>query len=166
MLGEEHQHVREYRHAAILERSRRPLPAFETNDPQGEKMVSDFPDGDIDLGHLVELRRKHQTRQAELGLCKRSGATRGTREAQAARTRIRAEMESILKEDEAWGSGTATASQRLARWRAPAQGGREGIVDGEAPTDLAAGTAANAAVVAASSVKKVSVCFAIVSVLF
>ena len=105
--------------------------------------------GDLDFEALIEMRRKHQTKQAATGVrTTKSKPTSGT-----LRGRIIREFHQALKEaqDE---QAVGTGIERKARWRQPAPGGRDGIIDGAHAPDLAAGNSANAAATAAIVAKQ------------
>jgi hypothetical protein len=107
----------------------------------------------LDHDVLVHLRRSHQTRQAALGSRTQSKTTNNGL-SPTVRGQILSAMHQALRtqEDRAVGTGI----ERSARWRAPAHGGRDGIIDGSSAPSLANGNAANAVATASAITKRVS----------
>jgi len=119
--------------------------------------------GDLDFEMLINMRRQHQTKQAAAGV--RTKKFRTDCHETKMRGKIIRELHETLKEaqdDVAIGTG-ADRSRRWTDNRAPAPGGREGIIDGVAAPEILAGNVANAALAAAAVAKRVST---IVSVIF
>ncbi|PPQ84235.1 hypothetical protein CVT24_004308 [Panaeolus cyanescens] len=107
----------------------------------------------LGLSTLVSLRKQHQTRHAALGIRTRIPMTSKCKEAESTRAEIRREMEAVLKQYQDV-QGIGTELERSHRWRAPAPGGRDAIMDGEAAPQLRAGTSTNAGAVAEKSAKE------------
>ena len=106
---------------------------------------------DMNFDIMVDMRRAHQTKQAATGVrTKKSKPSDGS-----PRGRIISEFHQALKEAQQ-NRGVTTGLDRGVRWREPAPGGRDGVLDGASAPTLAAGNAANAAVTAADNAKKVS----------
>jgi hypothetical protein len=103
---------------------------------------------------LINMRRQHQTKQAATGVRTKKFKADSSHET-TMRGKIIREFHEMLKEaqdDVAIGTG----ADRGRRWtdnRAPAPGGREGIV---AAPEILAGNAANAALAADAVAKRVS----------
>lgn len=72
------------------------------------------------------------------------------------RESLRIRLNGIIQEHVRTERGVGTGLEREHRWRQPARGGRDGVVNGIIVEGPAAGTAANAAAVAAQTAKKVS----------
>ena len=110
----------------------------------------------LDFDVLIDMRRRHQTKQAAQGV--RTKLTKSTDEDKSThlRMKILREMHSALKEsqDEA---AAGTGLDRRLRWRAPAPGGRNGLIEGVSAPALPAGSSANAAVSADAVAKAVSI---------
>jgi hypothetical protein len=113
----------------------------------------------LDFKALIDMRRAHQTRQADKGV-----RTRHSREDQEDKKMKPTLLGSIIhqfhealkeaQDDQAIGTGY----ERSARWttdRVPAPGARDGEIDGAPAPVLASGNSANAAVTAAAVVKQV-----------
>ncbi|KAF9481696.1 hypothetical protein BDN70DRAFT_991713 [Pholiota conissans] len=132
---------------AMIRRFNRPLPPLRLPDQPTTTVIGrgTLKFDRLDFDTLVQMRRNHQTKQAAQGV--RTKLTKPTNEdkSTALRSKILREMHGALKEaqDEA---AMGTGLERQQRWRAPAPGGRGGLVEGVAAPDLAAGTSANAAV--------------------
>jgi hypothetical protein len=115
--------------------------------------------GDLDFEMLINMRRQHQTKQAATGVRTKKFKTDSSHNT-TLRGKIIRELHEMMKEaqdDVAVGTG----ADRDRRWtasdnRAPAPGGREGIIDGVPAPDILAGNAANAALAAAAVAKRVS----------
>ena len=107
----------------------------------------------LDFTVLVKLRDKHQTIQADEGICSQGpGKTPSTEETE--HQALLRQYNEILKDRQDRGIGTGV--ERAMRWRHPAPGGGQGhIKDLPAPVPTP-GAAANAAEVSASHAKKVS----------
>jgi hypothetical protein len=103
---------------------------------------------DLDLDALVEMRRRHETRQAAMGVKTRNNSTALPEESK--RAKVIQRLHQVLKEtqeDIAIGTGL----ERKARWKAPAKGGRTA-------NDVAvSGNSANTVVAATAQATKVLV---------
>jgi hypothetical protein len=155
---EEYIQVREYSKLRLKYDRQVNLPAVQLPDqssrPFGAGIVTP---GDLDFQALVEMRRQHQTKHAMTGVRKRQSNSRST-----IRSNILQQFHSALRaaqDDTAVGTGL----ERGARWRAPAAGGRDGLVNGVHVPELAAGNSANAAMTATAAAKQVrfSICICI-----
>ncbi|KAJ3546027.1 hypothetical protein NMY22_g2201 [Coprinellus aureogranulatus] len=89
----------------------------------------DTPLDRFDFETLVELRERHQTHQAATGICDDKGI------------------------------GTGLARYKRWRWRVPARGGRECIVEGGEAPELSAGSSANAGAIAKVNAKQATASF-------
>jgi hypothetical protein len=108
----------------------------QTNKPFGHGTIQL---SDLNLSALVKLRSVHETEQAKKSVRK------GDAKVNVKDTicmKVIKEMHAALKEVEDKAVGTGL--ERGARWRAPALGAREGIIDGVAALALASGNTANA----------------------
>lgn len=107
----------------------------------------------LDFRSLISTRQRHETKQAIKGI--RTSTATNTSNSGTDKDTLRQQLikkfHEILKKKQAIGAGTGC--ERAARWRAPAPGGREGVVDSANATSLA-GNSANAATVASSVAKK------------
>lgn len=113
----------------------------------------------LDFSTLVEMRRAHQTHQA--AKCARTKGSKDDTDdlsSSTPHTSIRRDIinqyTAILKEEQDQAVGTGV--ERKTRWRAPAPGGRDGLVEGADQVDLANGNSSNAAATATALAKKVS----------
>ena len=107
-----------------------------------------------DITPLIDLRREHQTKQAESGT-RTSNKTPNKSTPSSEKQAILRGFNEAIKQREEIGVGTGVG--RMARWRNPAPGGRDGKVDGEVSSPAMAGNSANAAAAATSAAKKVSI---------
>jgi hypothetical protein len=114
---------------------------------------------DLDFEMLINMRRQHQTKQAATGVRTKKfkpSSKNGT----SMRGQIIREFHQALKEAQDK-KAVGTGKLRDDRWkegsssRAPAPGGRGGIINGVTAPDLEGGNAVNAAVVAATVAKQV-----------
>jgi hypothetical protein len=94
---------------------------------------------DLDFTELVNLRSLHETEQAKKGV---RVQTAGKNKNLSLRMELIKKMHAVLKEVEDQAPGTGL--ERNARWRAPALGGREGVIDGQQAPSLPSGNTANA----------------------
>jgi hypothetical protein len=111
----------------------------------------------VELGHLVNLRFEHQTKQAASGVRKATSQKLSDKQKKLTEKQILVrELEAIINQQQDIGAGTGV--ERAVRWtgRNPAPGGRDGNVDGEAAAIPAAGNSANAAAAAKASAGAVS----------
>lgn len=110
------------------------LPAVQLPDqPSRPFGAGSIRPGDLDFQSLIEMRRQHQTKHATTGVRKQQSNSVDT-----LRSNILQRFHGALRaaqDDTAVGTGL----ERGARWRAPAAGGREGLVDGVRAPQLAAG---------------------------
>jgi hypothetical protein len=107
----------------------------------------------MDYNSLVEMRRKHQTKQAATGV--RTRKTEVPNMTDSLRGQVVRAFHSALREAQDQ-SAVGTGVERQLRWRAAAPGGRDGIVDSKKTPALTNGNAANAAVVAGNDANQVS----------
>lgn len=112
----------------------------------------------LNFDTLIQMRREHQTKQASQGVRTKLSNPVNKDKSTHLRNEILREMHSALKEaqDE---SAVGTGLERQQRWRAPAPGGRGGLVEGVAAPNPAAGSSANAAVSADAVAKTVSLSY-------
>jgi len=148
MLTEEYQQIHDMLSLSIrpLELPDTPMNLFNANHHS------------LDLHQLIVLRRQHQTKQAEDGVCMRGEATTEMPEVSLRRQLIR-EFHTVLKEEQELAIGTGC--ERNARWRAPAPGGRLQKVNGAPASQLANGNSANAVASATMLAKQVEYHFVI-----
>ncbi|KII84575.1 hypothetical protein PLICRDRAFT_167537 [Plicaturopsis crispa FD-325 SS-3] len=111
----------------------------------------------FDFSILVVMRRRHQTRQAALGVRTKgkdepnhSGS--GEKPEVSMRRQIIRQFHAVIREQQNVAVGTGV--EREARWRAPAPGGRDGTVNGQSSASAASGNAANAAAAASKAAKE------------
>jgi len=148
VISEEYEHVQE------VNRIQDALPVLRLRDDATRPLgYGSINHGQLSFDTLVDMRRRHQTKQASQGV--RTKLSKPTTENPSMRANIIREFHNALKEaqDEA---AVGTGVERAARWRAPAPGGREGLIDNVRAPDLYAGNSANAAVTAAVTARKVS----------
>ncbi|KAF8148818.1 hypothetical protein B0H34DRAFT_735383 [Crassisporium funariophilum] len=100
---------------------------------------------ELDLDALIEMRRRHETRQAAMGVKTRNPSTTLSKATKQAKLIQRLHL--VLKETQE-DTTIGTGLERKASWRAPAKGGR-------ASTDIGvSGNSANAIVVATAQATK------------
>jgi hypothetical protein len=120
----------------------------QTNKPFGHGTIQL---SDLDFSALVTLRSAHETEQAKKSV-RKSDVKVNVKD--TIRMRVIREMHAALKEVEDKAVGTGL--ERGARWRAPALGAREGIIDGAAAPALVNGNTANADVATKQTISVVS----------
>ncbi|KAJ7438890.1 hypothetical protein B0H11DRAFT_2356551 [Mycena galericulata] len=99
---------------------------------------------ECDIQDLVDLRLRHQTKQAATGVRKRAGAP--VPQDISERREFMRRITEIIKSQE--DHGTCSGVERGIRWRHAAPGGRDAVINGELAPAPAAGTSANAAAAA------------------
>ncbi|KAF9521607.1 hypothetical protein CPB83DRAFT_202113 [Crepidotus variabilis] len=104
---------------------------------------------DLDFEALVDMRWRHQTKQAMSGARKQSTAPQKLKLWYQVFQEFHFALRSA-QDDAAVGTG----AEKGMRWRVPAAGGCEGVVGGVQANDPEAGNAANAAVTAANVAKR------------
>ncbi|KAF5341928.1 hypothetical protein D9611_001095 [Ephemerocybe angulata] len=133
----------EYRHLKAMRARLASLKIPDIIEPTHNKsLAQDLTDAYLDP--LVELRRKHQTRQAERGVRTRlTDSSDPSKRNNELKKELRGKFFGILKmyEDR---KGVGTGLERGFRWRVAAAGGRTGVVDGEVPEEPSAGNSSNA----------------------
>ncbi|KAF5320335.1 hypothetical protein D9611_011267 [Ephemerocybe angulata] len=137
ILAEEYRHLKEMR--ARLAALKIPDIVEPTHD---NSFTQDL--ADVNLDPLVDLRRKHQTRQAERGVRTRlTEASDSSKRNNELKKELRGKFFGFFKmyEDR---KGVGTGLERGFRWRIAAAGGRTGVVDGEVPEAPSAGNSSNA----------------------
>jgi hypothetical protein len=106
------------------------------------------PSGELNLEALVNLRRQHQTKQAERGVCTRRKATPSTPNTSTLKTEIFKAMLQLLRQYVEDGRGVGTGIERSVRWKGLLAAGLGGLLE---PT----GNSANAALAAKGVTQKV-----------
>lgn len=117
---------------------------------------------DLDFDVLVEMRRKHQTKQAEKGARKRQGTTTSSKG--GVRSALVREFHAALREAQHGEIGVGTGVERQTRWTAHATRGDTSILDEPPLPDIPAGNSANAAAAAATVFKQVGYALTFVTV--
>ena len=130
--------VEEYRNLRVLQEG---LPRLQVLDELSKPLgLGEIALDDLDFSPLVEMRRRHQTRQAALGVRTRTSKSTAAEDSELTiKQQIIRRMREVLKEQDEHAVGTGY--ERSARW---------GVADG-------AGNSANAAAAAVTVAKQV--CF-------
>ncbi|KAK6974182.1 hypothetical protein R3P38DRAFT_2584549 [Favolaschia claudopus] len=97
-----------------------------------------------DVQELIDIRRRHQTRQAETGVRVNPGTPMASNLSE--KQQFLKRINEVIKSQEDRGVGTGL--ERDHRWRKAAPGAREGVIDGKLAPAPTAGSSANASKVA------------------
>lgn len=130
------------------------LPAPNSNLDRPTLPYLDLNLSGADITSLIDLRRAHQTKQAESGTRTSTTATTKSTVLSERQAVLRGFSQAIKQREEI---GVGTGVGRMMRWRNSAPGGRDGQIDGEVSSPAQAGNSANAAVAATAAAKKVSI---------